>query len=143
MTGEFTAYCNQYYYQTQLLLKRKQRLQTFLDNAPYYCGQTNLTDVDAIISYYRQAQALKAKLDKTLQDIKATERVIVTIMRHFNIPPYTVLTGQVPHEQEYEIWADKNDEVYLIKTKTLHPPPDDPNTIIIKLWNAKNDDEDE
>jgi len=110
---------------------------------PHYCGQTNLTDVDAIISYYRQAQALKAKVDKTLEDIKATERVIVTIMRHFNIPPYTVLTGQVPHEQEYEIWADKNDEVYLLKTKTLHPPTDSPNTMIIKLWNAKNDDEDE
>ena len=142
MTGELTAYCNQYYHLTGLLLKRKQRLQTFLDNAPLYCGQTNLTEVDAIIKYYREAQAIKAKVDKTLADIKATERVIVTIMRHFDIPAGTILTGQVPDEQEYELWADKNDEVYMMKTKSLQPPPN-PDTIVIKLWNAGNDEEEE
>src|ERR1039457_5718491 len=98
MTGEFTAYSNRYYELTKLLSKREERFKNLLDNAPFYCGQTSLSEVDAIISYYRKVQAAKAKIEKTLADMREAARPILMIMRHFEIPPGTVLTGEIPGE---------------------------------------------
>jgi len=142
MTGEFTMYGNHYYKLTLLLSKREERLQNLLNNAPCYCGQTRLSDIDAIISYYRDVQAYKAKKDKTFDNMMATERIILKIMRHFEIPPGTVLTGEIPNELEYEIWADENDAIYIIKTKNLAPEADKANIIVIKLV-GKNMGEDD
>ncbi|MDB4905076.1 MAG: hypothetical protein JWQ63_4357 [Mucilaginibacter sp.] len=134
ITGEFTAYCNRYYELTKLLSKREEHLKNLLDNAPLYCGQTSLSEVDAIISYYRTVQAAKAKAEKTFYDMKETERFILMIMRYFEIPPGTVLTGVIPGELEYELWADENDALYINKTKSLQPEADNPNVIVIKIW---------
>ena len=142
MPGEFTAYCNRYYELTTLLAEREERLKNLLDNAPCYCGQTSLSEVDAIISYYRNVQAAKAKTDKTFDDIKQTERLILMIMRYFEIPPGTVLTGVIPGELEYELWADENDALHIIKTKNLQPEADNPNVIEIKIWDEDQGKED-
>jgi hypothetical protein len=141
MTSEFTSYCNLYYNLTLLLAKREERLKNLLDNAPYYYGQTRLSEMDAIISYYRDVQAYKAKKDKTFDNMMATERIILKIMRHFEIPPGTVLTGEIPGELEYEIWADENDAVYISKTKDLAPEADNANIIVIKFSGAKEDED--
>ena len=142
MPSEFIAHCNRYYEFTKLLAKREERFKNLLDNAPLYCGQTSLNEVDTIISYYRMVQAAKAKIEKSLDDMKETGRVILMIMRHFEIPPGTLLTGEIPGELEYEIWADENDALYINKTKNLQPEPDNPNMMVIKLWNADDDEED-
>ena len=141
MYGEFTAYCNHYYLLTEVLAKREHRLENFLINAPLYCGQTNLTEIDAIISYYREAQAMKAKVDKTWDDIRATERIILMIMRHFDIPPRTILTGEIPGELQYELWANEHDTLYISKIKNLQPETDNPNVFFIKLWNANREED--
>ncbi len=142
MTSEFTAHCNHYYNLTQLLFKRHDRFENLLNNAPLYSGQTRLSEVDAIINYYREVQAYKAKMEKTMDDMKKTERIILMIMRHFEIPPGTVLTGQIPGEVEYELWANKNDMVYVHKTKDLQAEEKNPNSITIKLWRAGDGEED-
>ncbi|MFI5138160.1 MAG: hypothetical protein ACHQIM_10045 [Sphingobacteriales bacterium] len=135
MTNEFTTYCNRYYKLTRLHAMREERLKNLLDNAPLYCGQSSISDIDAIISYYRKVQAYKAKTEKTLDNLKKTERTILMIMRHFEIPPGTVLYGEIPGELEYEIWADENDALYISKTNDLAPKQLNPNIITIKFSN--------
>ena len=140
MTNEFTAHCSYYYQLKMLFLKRQDRLNNLLDNAPFYSGQISLSEIDAIVSYYREAQAAKAKMDKTLADMKEAERDILMFMRHFDIPPGKVLYGEIPGELEYEIWANENDAVFINKIKDLQPEPLDPNIIVIKLWRENEED---
>lgn len=134
MTGEFTAYCNHYYVLTQQLTVREERFKNLLDNVPLYCGQTSLSEVDAIIRYYRKVQTAKTKVDETCDEMRETERAILMYMRHFEMPPGTVLNGEIPGELAYEIWANENDTIYINKTKNLAPEPDNANIIEIKLW---------
>jgi hypothetical protein len=133
--GEFSIYCQRYYELTKLLAKRYERFTTLVENTPEYCGQTNVSAIDAIISYYRKMETAKAKWEKTTADLLAAERLILKIMQHFEIRPGTMLTGEIPGEVEYGIWANGNDEVYIIKTKNLQPEEDNPNVIVIKFWN--------
>jgi len=79
-------------------------------------------------------------MDNTADDRSATERVILAIMRHFEIPPRTVLTGEIPEVLEYELWADENDALHIIKTQSLQPEPDNPNVIEIKVWSEEDED---
>jgi len=143
MTGELMAYCSRYYKLTQLLARREARLQTVLANAPLYSGQTNLAEIDAIISYYRNAQALKAKADETLYDLTATGRTILTILQHFGIPPGTILNGHIPGELEYQLCADENDQLHITKTRDLAPLEDDPDIMVIKMWDGVDSGEEE
>jgi len=132
MTNEFTAACN-YYYQLKLLLSDvEEYFQNLLDNAPLYCGQTRLSEVDAIIGYYRAVQAEKAKMDKMAENVKEAGRTILAIMQHFEIPPGTVLTGEIPGEMAYEVWADDQDRVHIRKTGDLAVEEENPNIIVIK-----------
>ena len=133
MTNEFTAWCN-YYYQLILLLSDvEEYFNTLLHSAPMYCGQTRLSEVDALISYYRTVQAEKAKMDKLSKDVKEAGQTILAMMRHFEIPPGTVLTGEMPGEMAYEVWADEQDNVHIRKTEDLAIEEDDANIMVIKL----------
>ena len=143
MTTEFTTWCSHYYQLTNLFAKRNERFQNLVDNAPSYSGQTNLSDLDAIISYNRKVQAAKAKADKTFKDLIETGRSILSIMRYFDIPPRTILTGKIPNELEYEVWANDKDQVFIGKIRDLPQEPEDPNTIYIKCWNGNKDEEDD
>lgn len=143
MTGEFTAYCSQYYHLTQLFAVLNQRFKNLLDDAPHYTSQSNLSDLDAIISYNRKVQAAKAKADKTFKELTETGRTILKIMRYFEIPPRTVLTGEIPGELEYEIWANEKDEVFIGKIRDLPKEAVEPNVILIKCWNGDKGDEDD
>ncbi len=134
--GEFTRYCNRYYRLTDMLAARRQRLNKLLADAPLYCGQTRLSEIDAIISYYRDVQAYKAKMDKTTKSMTETEHTILTIMRYFEIPPGAVLTGEIPGQLEYELWADENDRVCISKTKDLAPEADNLNIMVIRFSGA-------
>lgn len=133
MPNEFTNYCSHYYELINSHLKQLEHLNELLDNAPYYNGETNLSDIDAIIAYYRNAQEVKARIDETFDEMKKTERTILMIMRHFSIPPGTILRGEIPGEVSYDIWANEHDAVYVCKAEDLAPLPDDPNLIVIKL----------
>jgi hypothetical protein len=141
MNGEFTNCCNESYTLTVRLEKRQARLKRLLVDMPLYYGQTSLSEIDDIISYYRDVQAAKAKVDETCDEMRATEADILMFMRHFNIPPGTILNGKIPGELAYEIWSNENDTIYINKTKDLAPEPDDLNVIEIRLWN-KGDEED-
>jgi len=143
MTNEFTAWCSQYYHLTKLLYEQDDRFKNLLDNALPYTGQKNLSDLDAIIACNRKVQAAKAKVDKTFKEYTATGRTILAIMRYFEIPPRTVLTGKIPGELAYEIWANEKDEVFIIKTRDLPQEPENPNMIYIKCWNGNKSEEDD
>jgi len=142
MTGEFTTQCNHYYELTQQLAAREEHFKNLLDNVPLYCGQTSLSEIDDIISYYRDVQDAKAKVDETCDEMRATEADILMFMRHFDLPPGTVLTGEIPGELAYEIWANENDTIYISKTKNLAPEPDDNDFIEIKVWSKDDVEED-
>jgi len=142
MTGEFTTCCNEYYTLTVRLEKRQARLKHLLVNIPLYCGQTSLNEIDEIISYYRDVQAAKAKVDETCDEMRATEADILMFMRHFDMPPGTILNGEIPGELAYEIWSNENDTIYINKTKNLAPEPDDANIMYIKFWSGDNGEED-
>ena len=141
MTGEFTAHCNQYYHLTKLFSARDERFKNLLNNAPPYTRQRNLNDLDAIISYNRKVQAAKAKADKTFKELTAAGRTILAIMQYFEIPPRTMLTGEIPGELEYELWYNEKDALFINKIKNLQTAPDNPNVIVIKLWKAKGEDD--
>jgi hypothetical protein len=133
MTNEFTARCNYYYHLTLLLSDVEEHFQTLLNNAPVYCGQTRLSEVDTIIGYYRTVQAEKAKMDQLGEKLKAAGRIILAMMQHFEIPPGTVLTGEIPCEMAYEVWADEQDSIHIRKTEDLAAEADNPNIMVIKL----------
>jgi hypothetical protein len=143
MANEFTGICTRYYKLTQVLARRRQHLCTLLANAPVYNGQTNLSDVDVIIAYYRNAQAMKAKMDKTDLDRTAAGHNILLIMKHFEIAPGTILTGIIPGILEYEIYADESDMLHIAQTKNLQPLETNPNIIEIKMWREEDDEEEE
>ena len=142
MTGEFTACCNEYYTLTVRLEKRQEHLKDLLVNLPVYYGQTSLSEMDDIISYYREVQDAKAKVDETCDEMRATEADILMFMRHFDIEHGTVLNGEIPGELAYEIWANENDTIYICKTDDLAPDID-PTIMEIKLWSGDDVDKEE
>lgn len=132
MTNEFTAWCN-YYYQLSLLFSDvEEYFQNLLYNAPPYYGPTRASEIDALIGYCREVQAEKAKMDKMAEDVQEAGRTILAMMQHFEIPPGTVLTGEIPGEMAYEVWADAQDRIQIRKTDDLAPEEDNPNIIMIK-----------
>lgn len=143
MSGEFTYYCARYYTLMERLKKENTYLKKFLDNAPIYKGETQLADIDYIMKYYRKAQNVKAVVDQTIKELHETEAQVLYIMRYFEIPPGTFLTGVIKNECEFEIWH-AHDEVYAIKTKDLTLPRN-PNYIYWELEQPATifDDEDE
>ena len=82
-------------------------------------------------------------MEKALDDMRETERYILMIMRHFEIPHGTLLTGQIPGQLEYEVWANDNDTIYINKIKNLQPEADIPNIIVIKLWSEDDGKEED
>jgi len=145
MNGEFNSCCSHYYHLTQQLAKEQAYLQKFLDNAPYYSGETQLSEIDYIIRYYYKTQAVKAAIDKTMARLNKTTTAILYFMRFFNIPPDTKLCGTIEEELEFEIWADDTDQIHTKKIKDLKPI-EEPNTITIRIANERSsifDDEDE
>jgi hypothetical protein len=81
-------------------------------------------------------------MDKTIKSMKEAERTILAIMRHFEIPPGTMLTGEISGELEYELWAGDGDVVYIHKTKDLAPEEDNPNVMVIRFSGAVEGEED-
>ena len=65
--------------------------------------------------------------------MKEAGRTIMAIMRHFEIPPGTVLTGEIPGEIVYEVWADEQDRVHIRKTEDLAAGEDNSNMMVNKL----------
>lgn len=131
--NEFTNYCNHYYQLNELYTRQLGHLKNLSDDAPLYGGEKHLHQIDAIIAYYRDAQAVKAEADETLEEIKKTGRTILMIMQHFSIPPRTALHGEIPGELAYDVWANENGTVFIEKTADLAPEPDNPNIIVIKF----------
>jgi hypothetical protein len=142
MTGEFNTTCSQYYHLTKLFSERDEQFKNLLNNAPPYTRQSSLSDLDAIISYNRKVQAAKAKADKTFKDLTETGRTILKMMQYFEIPPRKVLTGIIPGELEYEVWANEKDEVFIGKIRDLPQEALDPNVIYINCWNGNKGEED-
>jgi hypothetical protein len=140
MTGEFTSWCTHYYRLTKLFLQHNERINKLLADAPPYTSQRNLSDLDAIISYNRKVQAVKAKADKTFKHLTETGRTILKVMQYFEIPPHVVLTGEIPGELEFEIWANENDALFINKIKDLQPGAHNPNIIVIDCWADDEDD---
>lgn len=134
MTNELTTCCTRYHRLMQLFIDNNQQFNNLLADALPYTGQTNLSDLDAIISYNRKVQAAKAKADKTLKDLTETGKTILKMMQYFEIPPRKVLRGEIPGELEYEIWANDKDALFINKIKDLPQEPVDPNIIKIKCW---------
>jgi len=143
MTHEFTTTCTQYYHLTKQLSEQDERFKTLLDNAPPYTGQRSLSDLDAIITHNRKVQAAKAKVDKTFKAWKEAARTILKMMEYFEIPPRKVLTGIIPGELEYEVWANEKDQVFIGKIRDLPQEALDPNVIYINCWNGKKGEEDD
>jgi len=85
-------------------------------------------------------------VDKTMDELHKTAKIIMTIMRYFEIPPDTVLHGMIEEEAEFKIWADETDQVHIEKTKQLAREPDAANVITIRLSGESTsvfDDEDD
>jgi hypothetical protein len=62
------------------------------------------------------------------------------MMQYFEIPPLTRLSGTIPHQLEFDIWADEQDTIHCQKTNDLDPEVENPNIITIKVctdaWGA-------
>ena len=143
MTGELAAYSICYYRLSKLFSEQNERFQNLLQAAPPYTGQSSISDLDVIITSNRKVQAAKAKADKTFKDLTETGHTILKMMQYFEIPPRTVLTGEIPGELEYEIWANENDDVFIGKIRDLPQEAVNPNVIVIKCWNGDKTEEED
>jgi len=132
MTGEFTNWCSHYYRLTTRLTERSEYLEQLVENAPYYNGEINLGEIDEIIAYYREAQDVNEEVLQLTDELKQTARAILEFMNYFQIPRNKVLTGEIPEQLEYQLWATEDDEIGIRKTNDLEPDPLDENTIIVK-----------
>lgn len=146
MEGEFTSYCRQYYSLQQLLAQQETQFNTLLANALPYTGQTNITELDAIIKCNRKVQQARAEADNTIAEKRQTEQVILQIMAYFEVSPNTELTCEIPGEAELMLWADEENDLYCIKTKDLAPLEDDLDIITIHMndnrYSFTEDDDD-
>jgi hypothetical protein len=66
------------------------------------------------------------------EDLKGAGRTILAMMRHLEIPPGTVLTGEIPGEMAYEVWANEQDRIQIRKTGDFVPEADNPNIKVIE-----------
>ena len=137
MDGEFNTACGGYYNLNKKLAAREVRFQTLLDNAPPYTGQTSLFELDRIISYNRKVHKVQADMEQIQAELRDVESLIFMMMRFFEIPPGTRLTGGIAEELEFEIWADEQDVLHCEKTKDLAPLVNNPNIITIKFNNGR------
>ena len=147
MANEFTDACTIYYKLTTRYKKRLAHLNALVENAPVYKldehnWRTNLTEIDAIMKYYYHAQAKKAELDKIEKDMQTAEKDIQYLMQFFGIPPFYGLTGQIPGELEYEVFADGDGAIFIRKTADLEPEVLPDNVILIKTSFWKDEEED-
>jgi hypothetical protein len=136
MNGEFNSLCSSYYKLFERFRKENAYLKKFMDNAPFYKGETQLYEIDYIISYYRKAQEVKAVAEKTLAAMNKVEADIMYLMRYFNIPARTYLQGEIDDEFEFEVWHEK-DQVYVLKTKDVTPVYN-PNIYICNRYSQEN-----
>jgi hypothetical protein len=140
MNSEFTAWCNDYYKLYEQLIAQDLHYQNLLYNPPPYTGQSNLHELDAILSHNHELQAAKTKLYQTFKETAAARDTVLAIMEFFEMPPNTRLTGQVPGEREYEIWADEHGALCTRKLKDLPPKPNNSCEIVIayKYYDGTN-----
>jgi len=138
MDGEFNTACATYYHLNQVLAAKEVRFQKLVSKALPYTGQTNLFELDRIISCNRKVQQAQADVEQTEMELSDLESIIFKMMEYFDIPPGTKLSGGIADELEFEIWADEQDVLYCEKTKDLNPPADNPNTITIKFYNSSD-----
>jgi|GEM_PF-1032725 len=138
----FTTMCTWYYKLTARFKKRKVRLYTMVENAPVYAGQMNLGEIDAIMKYYYDAQIEKAELDKIEEDMRVVEQDILYVMKFFGIPALYPLTGQIPGELEFELWATDDGCIRIRKTFDLEPEVLPDNVMVIKTSFWKDEEED-
>ncbi|MFI5159176.1 MAG: hypothetical protein ACHQF4_09945, partial [Sphingobacteriales bacterium] len=82
--------------------------------------------------YYREAQDLNEEVLQLTDELKQPARAILEFMNYFQIPRNKVLTGVIPEQLEYQLWATEDDEIGIRKTIDLEPDPLDENTILVK-----------
>jgi hypothetical protein len=140
---EFSAACGNYYRLTVLLAEQELHFETLLRNALPYTGQTDLKELDRIIRCNRKVQAARADADKIEKDLRDVQWQILQMMRYFEITPNTRLSGEIPDEKEFEIWADEDNMIHCKKTTDITPPADNANIIEIKLRNRRGTTEEE
>jgi len=132
MTTELTDACNHYYNLKDQLATHELILQNLLDDALLYIGQTDLSEIDAIISHLRDVEAAQAEVNKTQAEMSRTTQTIVKLMKLVGIPTGLQLKGVIPYELEYTICIDEKATIHISKIKYLEPEPYDPNVIIVK-----------
>lgn len=140
MNGEFTAACANYYRLNQKLSEEEEEeayFQNLLQNAIPHTGQTKLAELDQVIACNRKVQQTRDDVDQVQQQLREAEALIMKMMQYFEMPPNTILTGIVPGEMEFEIWADEQDTLHCHKTIDLDPPIEGPNIITIKFCNER------
>ena len=146
MNGEFTNYCKQYYNLMNQLDEQEARFETLLENALPYTGQTEIKELDAILSCNVKVLKARTEADETRVALNKTEKTILLIMAYFEIEPDTKLICEIPGEVELEMYTKENNRLYCFKTRDLAPLEKDPNVITIEMnYNryVSADDEDE
>jgi len=146
MEGEFTNFCKRYYELLLQVEEKEMRFFNLLDNALPYTGQTDVSELDAIIHCNRRIQKIRATADDVIEAKQETEDTILKILEYFEIPPNTRLTCEVPGEYVLILWVDEENTVYCSKIRDLAPLEVDENIITIPVTDSRNsweDDEDE
>jgi len=142
--GEFTNYCKRYYELLQQVEEKEHRFIDLLDNALPYTGQTNISELNAIIRCNRRIQKVRSIADDVIDAKQETEATIIKILEYFEIPPDTCLTCEVPGFYELQLWLDEEQAVNCIKTHDLAPLEEDENIITIPCIDTRNNwEEDE
>jgi hypothetical protein len=122
---EFSYVCSMFYTYKQRYMKCRARFEELIKYEPQYNGETKVSDIDDKIKYIRRVQKLEEKKWDLIDDLIFLEQDILMYMDHFEIPRNTRLTGVIPDELEYEIWADDRDVVHVEKTRDYIEEPEE------------------
>jgi len=123
MTGEFSNLCARFYRLKTQVFAQDNYLKQLLANEPPGSNLHNTGKPDNSIGKTRKYQAAKAKFDDIYKKYEKVADDILVIMTHFNIPRMAIITGEIPGELTYEVWANQKNEVYIVKSKDLQPEP--------------------
>lgn len=125
MKTSLNTLCCNYYLASERLIKQQQRFEELLAKPASFAGQTYLPDIDKTIRRWHKRQEASDAITYTQAELTDLQAMILILFEYIGAAPNTRLTGELPEEVEFAIWADDNQQLHYEKLRDLAPVLED------------------